>query len=159
MRKHLISFQLNTMPVSVEVTPDTRLIDVLREHFRLTGTKEGCGEGECGACMILLDGSPTLSCLMAIGAIDGKRVTTIEGLREAPGFAILAQAFSDAGAVQCGYCTPGMIMIAYALLRDQRTPDESSIRRAMAGNLCRCTGYAMIVEAIRLASARRGPSW
>jgi carbon-monoxide dehydrogenase small subunit len=135
------------------------LIDVLRERFGLTGTKEGCGEGECGACMILLGGRPTLSCLVAIGAIETKRVTTIEGLRESPGFAILAQAFSDAGAVQCGYCTPGMIMIAYALLRDQRNPDESSIRRAMAGNLCRCTGYAMIVEAIRLAAARRGLPW
>lgn len=154
-----ISFNLNGAPVKADAAHETRLVDLLRNNFGLTGIKEGCGEGECGACMILLNGFPALSCIMAAGAVEGQQVTTIEGLRSTPGFAILAQAFNDAGAVQCGYCTPGMIVIAYALLRDDPAPDEQTIRSAMAGNLCRCTGYAMIVEAVTLAAKRRGKAW
>ncbi len=154
-----ISFNLNGTPVTADAAHETRLVDLLRNNFGLTGIKEGCGEGECGACMILLNGFPALSCIMAAGAVEGQQVTTIEGLRSSPGFAILAQAFNDAGAVQCGYCTPGMIVIAYALLRDDPAPDEQTIRSAMAGNLCRCTGYAMIVEAVTLAAKRRGEAW
>lgn len=154
-----ISFNLNGAPVTANAAHETRLVDLLRNHFGLTGIKEGCGEGECGACMILLNGFPALSCIMAAGAVEGQQVTTIEGLRSSPGFAILAQAFNDAGAVQCGYCTPGMIVIAYALLRDDPAPDEQTIRNAMAGNLCRCTGYSMIVEAVTLAAKRRGEAW
>lgn len=152
-------FELNGAPVETNASPETRLLDVLREQFKLTGTKEGCGEGECGACMILLDGEPVLSCLTAVGAVRGRSVTTIEGLRSTSGFAVLSQTLNDAGAVQCGFCTPGMIITAYALLRDYPMPDERTIREALAGNLCRCTGYNMIVEAITMAARKRGDVW
>lgn len=154
-----ISFTLNGKPVSTKAFLDVRLVDVLREEFQLTGTKEGCGEGECGACMVLVNGRPTLSCLVLLGAVKGKAIITIEGLKNTPGFIILSQAFNEAGAVQCGFCTPGMIMTAYALLRDNPAPDEATIRTAMAGNLCRCTGYTMIVDAVLLAAQRRGDTW
>jgi len=154
-----ISFILNGEPVSTEAPLDLRLVDVLRGEFHLTGTKEGCGEGECGACMVLLNGRPTLSCLVLLGAAKNKDIITIEGLRTSAGFFILSQAFNDAGAVQCGFCTPGMIMTTYALLRDNPMPDDATIRSAIAGNLCRCTGYTMIVEAISLAAQRRGATW
>jgi len=153
------SFTLNGKPISTKAPLDIRLVDVLRGEFQLTGTKEGCGEGECGACMVLLNGKPTLSCLVLLGAAKDKDIITIEGLRTTPGFAILSQAFNDAGAVQCGFCTPGMIMTTYALLRDNPKPDDDTIRTAMAGNLCRCTGYSMIVEAVSLAAERRGDTW
>lgn len=156
---NLISFNLNGEPVSTGSPLDLRLVDVLRGEFHLTGTKEGCGEGECGACMILLNGRPTLSCLVLLGAVKNKDIITIEGLRTSAGFSILSQAFNDAGAVQCGFCTPGMIMTTYALLRDNPMPDDATIRSAIAGNLCRCTGYTMIVEAISLAAQRRGDTW
>lgn len=155
----LTSFILNGKSVSTNAPLDTRLVDVLRGEFNLTGTKEGCGEGECGACMILLDGQPVLSCLMVVGAAKGRDILTIEGLHATQGFAVLSQAFNDAGAVQCGFCTPGMIMTTYALLRDNPTPDDGAIRAAMAGNLCRCTGYSMIVDAVLLAVQRRGQTW
>ncbi len=154
-----IPFELNGTPVETSASPDTRLVDVLRGEFKLTGAKEGCGEGECGACMILLDGKAVLSCLTAAGAVRGRSVTTIEGLRSTPGFAVLSQAFNDAGAVQCGFCTPGMIITAYALLRDFPAADEETISEALAGNLCRCTGYTMIVEAITMAARKRGDLW
>ncbi|MCX5815433.1 MAG: (2Fe-2S)-binding protein [Proteobacteria bacterium] len=154
-----IPFELNGVPVEADASLETRLVDVLREQFKLTGTKEGCGEGECGACMILLDGQPVLSCITAVGAVRGRQVTTIEGLRSTTGFAVLSQALNDAGAVQCGFCTPGTIVTAYALLRDFPMPDEKTIREALAGNLCRCTGYNMIVEAVTLAAQKRGDAW
>ena len=155
----LTSFTLNGKSVSTKAALDLRLVDVLRGEFNLTGTKEGCGEGECGACMILLDGHPALSCLMLVGAAKDRDILTIEGLRATQGFAVLSRAFNDAGAVQCGFCTPGMIMTTYALLRDNPNPDDAAIRTAMAGNLCRCTGYSMIVEAVLLAVQRRGETW
>lgn len=156
---HKISFTLNGKATVVKSSFDVRLVDLLRNEFQLTGTKEGCGEGECGACMILLNGQPTLSCLVLLGAAQNKEIITIEGLRLTPGFAVLSQAFNDTGAVQCGFCTPGMIMTTYALLRDNLAPDEATIRSAMAGNLCRCTGYNMIVDAVALAIDRRGNTW
>jgi aerobic carbon-monoxide dehydrogenase small subunit len=150
-----LEFILNGRTVRTEADPATRLSDVLRDGFGLTGTKIGCSEGECGACTVLLDKKPVLSCILAVGAVRGREVTTIEGLTRTPGFAILSRAFNDAGAVQCGFCTPGMIIVAFALLRDRPDPDEDAIRQAMAGNLCRCTGYGMIVDAVRQAARER----
>lgn len=150
-----ITFVLNGKEVNIIADPLKRLLDVLREDFALTGPKEGCGEGECGACSVLMDGKLVNSCLVAAGAVGGKQITTIEGLRGTEHFAALEQAFADAGAVQCGFCTPGMIMAAQALLSVNPAPDENEIREAISGNLCRCTGYSMIIEAVQLA-ARRG---
>ena len=138
---------------------DARLLDVLRDECGLTGAKEGCGEGECGSCTVLLDGRPALSCLLLMGQVRGRSVTTVEGLSQRRGFAVLSRCFAEAGAVQCGFCTPGMIVAAYALLRDNRSPAEEQIRAAMAGNLCRCTGYKAIVAAIEMAAADRDGGW
>ena len=138
---------------------DARLLDVMRDEYGLTGTKEGCGEGECGSCTVLLDGSTALSCLLLMGQVAGRSVTTIEGLSKLRGFEVLSRCFAEAGAVQCGFCTPGMIIAAYALLRDNRGPAEEQIRAAMAGNLCRCTGYKAIVAAIEMAAADRDGDW
>lgn len=154
-----ISFSLNGRPAVADTDPTRRLIDVLREDFGLTGVKEGCGEGECGACSILLDDRLVPACIIAVGAVAGSRVVTIEGLEARPGFDVLAAAFAEAGAVQCGYCTPGMIMAAEALLRAHPQPDEQTIRQHIAGNLCRCTGYNLIVHGIALAVDRGRGIW
>ena len=148
----MIEFTLNGHPVFVNCGPYARLLDILRNEFGLTGPKEGCGEGECGACSVLLDGRLVNSCLAAMGSIRGAEVVTIEGFRETKRYAALEKAFAEAGAVQCGYCTPGMVMAAEALLSRNAHPTEQQIREAISGNLCRCTGYNMIVEAIRAAS-------
>jgi carbon-monoxide dehydrogenase small subunit len=150
-----IEFVLNRKRVALETHPLRRLLDVLREDFNLKGVKEGCGEGECGACAVLVDGNLVNSCLTAIGAVRGANVLTIEGYRETERFKILETAFAEAGAVQCGYCTPGMLMAAEALLSKNPKPSEAEIRAAISGNLCRCTGYGMIAAAIAMA-ARRG---
>ena len=144
-----IVFRLNGREVRSASPITARVADVLRDEFGLTGTKVGCGEGECGACTVLLDGRPVLSCIMALGALHGRELTTIEGLRDTPGFSVLSRA------VQCGFCTPGMIVSAFALLRDDPDPDEDAVRAALAGNLCRCTGYFMIVDAVLLAAAEK----
>ncbi|HBE80639.1 MAG TPA: ferredoxin [Firmicutes bacterium] len=154
-----IDFTLNSRPVSLETDPLRRLLDVLREDFELTGPKEGCGEGECGACSILLNGRLINSCLTPVGTVAGQEITTIEGFRLTERFKVLDKAFADAGAVQCGYCTPGMVMAAEALLRKNSKPSEMAIREAISGNLCRCTGYGMIVEAIQLAAERGEGLW
>jgi carbon-monoxide dehydrogenase small subunit len=154
-----IDFVLNGQPIEVDADPTRRLIDVLRNDLGFTGIKEACGEGECGACSILLDDRLAPACIIAVGAVAGRRVVTIEGLVDSPGFQILADAFSEAGAVQCGYCTPGMIMAAEALLREHPRPDEETIRRYISGNLCRCTGYNLIVRGIALAVDRGGDIW
>jgi carbon-monoxide dehydrogenase small subunit len=146
-----IDFTLNNKPVRVEADGSHRVVDLLRERFGLTGTKEGCGTGECGACAIQVDGITRLSCLMLVGQLNGRRVTTIEGLSEAAARP-LQQAFSEKGAVQCGYCTPGMIMTAAELLAKEPEPDRGRIRSALSGNLCRCTGYHKIVDAVAHAS-------
>ena len=143
-----ILFTLNGAEKIYAGRADARLLDVLRDECGLTGTKEGCGEGECGSCTVLLDGRPALCCLLLIGQVQGRSVTTVEGLSQRRGSAVLSRCFAEAGAVQCGFCTPGMIVAAYALLRDNRSPAEEQIRAAMDGNLCRCTGYIRIIEAI-----------
>ena len=154
-----IEFTLNNRKVAVATDPMRRLLDVLREDFGLTGPKEGCGEGECGACSVLFNGRLANSCLIAVGAVAGQEILTIEGYRASERFQILDKAFADAGAVQCGFCIPGMIMAAEALLRKNSKPNEMEIREAISGNLCRCTGYGMIVEAIQLAAERGAGLW
>jgi carbon-monoxide dehydrogenase small subunit len=146
-----IDFTLNNKPVRVEADGSHRVVDLLREHFGLTGTKEGCGTGECGACAIQVDGMTRLSCLMLAGQLNGRHVTTIEGLPE-DAARPLQQAFSEKGAVQCGYCTPGMILAAAELLAREPEPHRGRIRSALSGNLCRCTGYHKIVDAVAHAS-------
>ncbi len=139
---------------TVEADTETRLLDLLREELHLTGTKEGCGEGECGACTVLMDGRPVNSCLVLAAQADGADVLTIEGLADGTRLHPIQQAFVDAGGVQCGFCTPGFVMATYALLRDHPAPSEDQIRTALEGNLCRCTGYTKIVAAVRLAAHR-----
>ncbi len=153
-----ISFILNGSEVKVTVDGHLRLIDVLRNTMGLTGTKEGCGEGECGACTVIVDGKAVNSCLYPAHEIEGKSVITIEGLH-APKHKLskIQQAFVDHGAIQCGFCTPGMIMSAKALLDSNPNPSDEEIREALQGNLCRCTGYVQIVEAVkRVAKQLKG---
>ena len=155
----LWQFTVNGDPVEVEAPGMRRLLDVLREDLALTGTKEGCGEGECGACTVLLDGAAVDSCLVPVCQVAGARVATVEGLAtEAPEGRVLdplQTAFLEAGGAQCGICTPGMLMAARAYLDAGGGPDEAAIRTAIAGNLCRCTGYTKIVEAIAIAAGGR----
>ena len=156
-------FTVNRAPVEVDVPGMRRLLDVLREELALTGTKEGCGEGECGACTVLLDGAPVDSCLVPICQVDGATVATVEGLSPAAAagattLGALQTAFLETGGAQCGICTPGMLMAARAYLDAGGGPDDGAIREAIAGNLCRCTGYTKIVEAIaRAANAAAEP--
>jgi aerobic carbon-monoxide dehydrogenase small subunit len=151
----LIHFRVNGKEVAVETEPLRRLLDVLREDLELKGTKEGCGEGECGACAVSLDGRLVNSCLVPVGAVDGCEIVTIEGFRDTPRHAALSEAFGAAGAVQCGFCTPGMMLAADAILAANPQASRDEIREGLSGNLCRCTGYNMIVEAIA-AAARKG---
>ena len=136
-----------------------RLLDVLREDLGLSGTKEGCGEGECGACTVLVDGSPVNSCLVAAGQCEGTKIVTVEGLARGGRLSALQRAFVEMGGAQCGICTPGMLLSAHALLAAARgrVPDEEEVREALAGNLCRCTGYQKIVDAVRAAAAGSAP--
>jgi len=134
--------------MSVEAFPMTRLLDVLREELQLTGTKEGCGEGECGACTVIIDGSIVNSCLVPVVQVDGSDITTIEGVAHEDQLHAVQQAFIDHGGAQCGICTPGMILAAVDLLKRNPTPTESDIRNGLAGNLCRCTGYMKIFESV-----------
>lgn len=154
MEKVKIAFNLNYKDVEVEIYPNTRLIDMLREKFNLTSVKEGCSEGECGACTIVLDDEPVTSCVVLAPQVDGRSVLTIEGLSENGELDKLQQAFIDAGAVQCGFCTPGMILSGKALLMRIPNPTEEEIKQSISGNLCRCTGYAKIVDAIQIASQK-----
>jgi len=152
-----IRFLVNGAPAEVEVPGMRRLLDVLREELGLTGTKEGCGEGECGACSVLLDGQVVDSCLVPMAQVDGRIVRTVEGLtlaaRERGHLDALQETFLEYGAAQCGICTPGMLMAARAYLDAGGSPDHELIREAIAGNLCRCTGYQKIVEAIAAVAA------
>jgi len=151
-----LSFTLNGQPVSVEAAPDATLLHVLRDGLGMTGTKEGCAVGECGACSVLLDGVLVNSCLTLAGKAAGRQVVTIEGIRGADGGPNdLQQAFIDCGAVQCGYCTPGMILAGEALLARTLTPSRDDSRHAIAGNLCRCTGDQQIVDAIQATADKR----
>lgn len=151
MGKIKISFVLNDENVSIEVDPRKRLLDILREDFMLTGVKEGCSEGECGACTVIIDGKAVTSCLLLAPQVNGRRVTTIEGLKKNGELHPLQEAFIKAGAVQCGFCTPGMILAAKALLDKNPNPSREEIKTSISGNLCRCTGYKKIVEAVELA--------
>ncbi len=149
-----IAFRVNGGEVRVVAHPMARLLDVLREQLQLTGTKEGCGEGECGACSVLLNGSIVNSCLVPALQAEGAEVWTIEGLAEHDRLDPVQQAFIDEGGAQCGICTPGMIVAAKALLEAHPHPTDEEIREGLAGNLCRCTGYMRIVEAVKKGSDR-----
>ncbi len=144
--------------MELETPPDRRVVDLLREDLGLTGAKEGCGMGECGACTILVDGVSKLSCLMLAAQLEGRSITTIEGLSSREGLHPVQKAFVDRGAVQCGFCTPGMVLTAVDLLRENPAPTRLEIREGLAGNLCRCTGYQKIVDAVESAasSSRKG---
>ncbi len=151
-----IHFTLNGKRVEVDVAPDRRVVDLLREDIGLTGTKEGCGIGECGACTILVGDEPRLSCLMLAAQLEGLDVTTIEGLSAGALPNPLQEAFVRCGAVQCGFCTPGMLVAATALIRQNPHPRRDEIRQALSGNLCRCTGYQKIVDAVESAAGTEG---
>ncbi len=154
-----IDFTLNGEKVSITTDPLRRLIDVLREDFDCKGVKEGCSEGECGACSILLDGKLVTSCIIPVGAVIGKDIMTIEGVSKTEKGKVITEAYADGGAVQCGYCIPGMVMATYYLLSNNPDPTEEEIRLGLSGNLCRCTGYDLIVESVRLAAKRGAELW
>ena len=150
------TFTLNGVTVEVEAPSDASLLSVLRDELNLTGTKEGCGVGECGACSVILDGRLVNSCLVLACQVGGRRVTTIEGIHAPDGDANdLQQAFIDHGAVQCGFCIPGMVLAGEALLAANPAPSRAEVRHAISGNLCRCTGYQQIVDAIQVTAANR----
>jgi len=144
----LLAMVVNGKSVEVQIAPDELLVDVLRDRLGLTGTKVGCNEGECGACTVIMEGQAVLSCLIPAMRAQGKQITTIEGLNDGDSLHPLQQAFVEHGAVQCGYCIPGFIMSAKALLDRNAHPTRDEIKEAVAGNLCRCTGYVKILEAI-----------
>ena len=152
-----LAFTVNGERVSVRVAPQATLLEVLRADLELTGTKYGCGEGECGACSVILDGKVVNSCLVLALECEGSEILTVEGLTANGRLHPIQKAFVDHGAVQCGFCTPGMIMASYALLEENPSPTEDEIRRALEGNLCRCTGYRKIIDAV-LALAGGGVS-
>ena len=153
-QKAHIQLRVNGEPVEVAFAPHKTLLEVLREDLGLTGTKHGCELGECGCCAVLVDGKPVLSCLVLGLAVEGHEVSTIEGM--APGAELhpFQEAFADLGAAQCGYCTPGILLTAKALLEETPRPTLDQIKQALSGNLCRCTGYIKIYEAVELAAAR-----
>ncbi len=151
----LVAFELNGRPVRARVEPHLRLLDLLRDVLGETGTKEGCGEGECGACTVLVEGRAVSSCLFPALEVEGLRVTTIEGVAGADlELSPVQQAYLEEGGTQCGFCAPGMVMSTVALLAENPDPSEEDIRDALAGNLCRCTGYVQIVESVRSAAAK-----
>jgi len=153
--KQIVHFNLNGESVQVEIEPHLTLLQLLRDKLELAGTKEGCGMGECGACTVLLDGKSVNSCIFPAMEVDGKSVITIEGLADAQGkLHPIQRAFIEYGAIQCGFCTPGMVLSAKALLDENPKPTEEEIRNGIAGNLCRCTGYLQIVQAIKAASGQ-----
>ncbi len=147
-----LSFTLNGQQVALEVAPDRRVVDLLREDLNMGGTKECCGSGECGACTILVDGQSQLSCLMLAAQLQGRSVLTIEGAAADADAAIVQQAFVEHGAVQCGFCTPGMILATLDLLQRIPQPNREQVRHELSGNLCRCTGYQKIIDAVMAAA-------
>ncbi|HAF16932.1 MAG: (2Fe-2S)-binding protein [Thermacetogeniaceae bacterium] len=148
----LIKFKVNGKSYNIDVCPSIRLIDLLRDELGLTGTKEGCGEGECGSCTVIMDGKAVNSCLVLAPQVDGKEIITVEGLAEDEQLDLLQQKFLEHSAVECGFCTPGMLMSAKALLMRNPHPTDEEIRTAIAGNLCRCAGYSKVVAAIKAAA-------
>ncbi len=156
MANHTITLYINGTEEHLQVTSHLTLLQALREKLGLTGTKNGCEAGECGACTVLVDGEPVNSCLVLAVELDGREITTIEGLEENGQLTPLQKAFKELNAVQCGYCTPGMLMAATALLRRNPHPSEQDIQHALVGNLCRCTGYQRIIDAVLQASREGG---
>ena len=155
MQRHQsLSLTVNGEPAEVSFAPYKTLLELLREDLRLTGTKHGCELGECGACAVLIDGEPKLSCLVLALDCAGRSVETVEGLADGPNLHPLQAAFADLGAAQCGYCTPGILMTAKALLSHEKNPSRERIKEAISGNLCRCTGYQQIFEAIEEAARK-----
>jgi carbon-monoxide dehydrogenase small subunit len=146
--KESVRFLVNGDPVEVAVEPGTTLLECLRYELRLTGSKQGCDKGDCGACTVLLDGRAVLSCLVLVHAVAGREVTTVEGLAAAGRLHPLQDAFDTLGAAQCGFCTPGMLMSAFALVEENAQPSRDDVKEALAGNLCRCTGYTKIIDAV-----------
>jgi nicotinate dehydrogenase subunit A len=151
MAERVRRLNVNGKDVDVDVAPDQRLLHTLRDDLDLTGTKYGCGEGQCGACTVLVDGTPVRSCITPVQSAAGKRITTIEGIAENGRLHPIQQAFLDAGAFQCGYCTPGMIVASVALFRKNAKPSVAEVRQALNGHICRCGTYPRIVEAVRKA--------
>jgi carbon-monoxide dehydrogenase small subunit len=163
MMRHEMAREVERIVLTLEVNGETAqllvpvhktLLEVLREDMQLTGTKHGCELGECGTCTVLIDGKPELSCLVLPVQIDGRSITTVEGMASGSELHPLQQAFAELGAAQCGYCTPGILLSAKSLLEVNRRPSRDDIREALAGNLCRCTGYAKIIDAVELAGKR-----
>ena len=154
LAKAHISLRVNGEPVEVAFAPHKTLLEVLREDLALTGTKHGCELGECGCCAVLLDGRPVLSCLALGVAVEGHEVTTVEGMADGATLHPLQEAFAELGAAQCGYCTPGLLLTARVLLEETPNPSREQIKEALSGNICRCTGYIKIYEAVELAAAR-----
>lgn len=152
----LVKITVNVKHYEISVPPWRTLLEIIREDLKLTGTKEGCGLGECGACTVIMDGKIVNSCLVLAAEADGGQITTIEGLTDGDKLHPIQQAFVDHGGLQCGFCTPGMIMSAKALLDENPTPTEDEIKRGIAGNLCRCTGYTKIIESIKAAAKDMG---
>jgi 4-hydroxybenzoyl-CoA reductase subunit gamma len=152
MPKRLMTLQVNGQTRELAVADHELLVEVLRGALGLTGTKQGCDGGECGACTVLVDGQPRLACITLAAQVQGHAVETIEGLARSGRMSALQQAFHEKLGTQCGFCTPGMVMAAEALLRRERDPSEAQIREALAGNLCRCTGYVKIVESVQAAA-------
>ena len=152
--KRVIELHVNGSSYDVVISPQDLLIDVLRQKLDLTGTKKGCGQGDCGTCTVLIDGRRTLACLTLAIACEGRQILTIEGMETSGVLHPIQQAFIDKGAVQCGYCTPGMVLSAKALLDENPNPTEHEIKLGISGNLCRCTGYVKIVDAVRDAAGR-----
>ena len=155
MNKMEISFSVNGQPRTLQVYPIERLLDVLREQLHLTGTKEGCGEGECGACSVFINGKMVNSCLVPVAQVEGAEIKTIEGIATANQLHAVQQAFIECGGAQCGICTPGMVMAAVDLLGRNPHPSDADIRNGLAGNLCRCTGYMKIFESVVRACQER----
>src|ERR1700681_929843 len=154
VERAVLALHVNGEEIQVLTAVHKTLLEVLREDLNLTGTKHGCELGECGTCTVLVDGLPQLSCLVLPVQLEGRHITTVEGMAQGSVLHPLQQAFADLGAAQCGYCTPGMLLAAKSLLEVNRRPSRDDIRQALAGNLCRCTGYAKIVEAVELAAER-----
>jgi len=152
MEKRRLKLKINGEEIEVFGDPSKPLLNLLREDLGLMGTKEGCGKGECGACTILFDGNPVPSCLLLAAQAEGHEIVTIEGLSRLPGFSYLEDAFIEEGAVQCGFCTPGFVVSAYALIVKNPNPGEEDIKEALSGNLCRCTGYVKIIKAVKKAA-------
>ncbi len=154
-----IAFKLNGKKVEVELNPSLRLLDVLRDTFALKGTKEGCGEGSCGACVVLVNGYTVNSCLFPLANANGKEIVTIEGFSNTKRYQVIYEAFAAQGGSQCGFCTPGMILASESLLSHNPHPTEDEAREALSGNLCRCTGYRAIIDAVLLASKKGDGLW